>query len=102
MILSKIANSFESHSNLPQNQATLRPSMLKTAIYTTYFVSEVEQFHWWVPVAGRNTSFHSNHVLYSMIYTASSECEIFRNLHATKMARVGKIWDLGLDLMPIS
>ena len=37
-----------------------------------------------------------------MIYTASSECEIFRNLHATKMARVGKIWDLGLDLMPIS
>ena len=37
-----------------------------------------------------------------LIYTASSECEIFRNLNATKMARVGKIWDLGLDLMPIS
>ena len=37
-----------------------------------------------------------------IIYTASSECEIFRNLQATKMARVGKICDPGLDLMSIS
>ena len=44
----------------------------------------------------------THHFIQIMIYTASSECEIFRNLHATKMARVGKIWDLGLDLMPIS
>ena len=39
----------------------------------------------------------THHFILIMIYTASSECEIFRNLHATKMARVGKIWDLGLD-----
>ena len=44
----------------------------------------------------------THHFILIMIYTASSECEMFRNLHATKMARVGKIWDLGLDLMPIS
>ena len=44
----------------------------------------------------------THHFILIFIYTASSECEIFRNLHATKMARVGKIWDQGLDLMPIS
>ena len=33
----------------------------------------------------------THHFILIMIYTASSECEIFRNLHATKMARVGKI-----------
>ena len=44
----------------------------------------------------------THHFILIMIYTASSECEIFRNLRATKMARVGKILDLGLDLMPIS
>ena len=44
----------------------------------------------------------THHFILIMIYTASSECEIFRNLHATKMVRVGKIRDLGLDLMPIS
>ena len=70
--------------------------MLKTAIYTTYFVSEVEQLHWWVLMLDE-----THYFILIMIYTASSECEIFRNLHATKMARVGKIWDLGLDLMPI-
>ena len=37
-----------------------------------------------------------------IIYTAGSECEIFRNLQATEMARVGKILDPGLDSMPIS
>ena len=44
----------------------------------------------------------THHFILIMIYTASSECEIFGNLHATKMARVGKIGDLGLDLMPIA
>ena len=33
----------------------------------------------------------THHFILIMIYTASSECEVFRNLHATKMARVGKI-----------
>ena len=44
----------------------------------------------------------THHFILIMIYTACSECEIFRNLHATKMARVGKTCDLGLDFMPIS
>ena len=42
------------------------------------------------------------HFILIINYTASSECEMFRNLQATKKARVGKIWDPGLDLMPIS
>ena len=33
----------------------------------------------------------THHFILIIIYTASSECEIFRNLQATKMARVGKI-----------
>ena len=45
VILSKIANSLNHIQICPQNQAMLHPSMLKTAIYTTYFVSEVEQLH---------------------------------------------------------
>ena len=44
----------------------------------------------------------THHFILILIYTACFESEIFRNLQATKMARVGKIWDPGLDLMPIS
>ena len=38
----------------------------------------------------------THHFILIMIYTASSECEIFHNLHATKMVRVWK------DLRPRS
>ena len=44
----------------------------------------------------------THHFILIIIYTACSEREIFRNLQAAKMAREGKIWDPGLDLMPIS
>ena len=70
----------------PKNQTMLHPRIMKTAIYTTYFVSEVEQL---------TDEFlmldETHHFILIIIYTASSECEIFCNLQATKMARVGKI-----------
>ena len=44
----------------------------------------------------------THHYILIIIYTASSECEIFRNLQTTKMARVEKIGDPGLDLLPKS
>ena len=44
----------------------------------------------------------THHFILIIIYTAGSGCEIFRNLQATKMDKVRKICDPGLDLMPIS
>ena len=38
----------------------------------------------------------THHFILIMIYTASSECEIFRNLHATKNGKSG------IDLRPRS
>ena len=98
MILSKIPNSFESHSYLAPKPSYVAPKHAENSnLYHLLCV--------WTRAASLMSVLmldETHHFIQIMIYTASSECEIFRNLHATKMARVGKIWGLGLDLMAIS